>query len=129
MFHAVVWKFFEVRNLARKKFWFAMSALRMSGKFSLFQHKYYFISFKNLVYCRLYVRTLQSERKILHFVISHIEEMDRRKIYLKRAYSSLFEYLTRKYGYSPASAQRRIEAASNLQVLCAQHNRQQAGYH
>ena len=51
------------------------------------------------------------ERQLLHLILKHIQEVDRRKLYAARAFSSLFEYLTKSMGYSFAAAQRRIEAA------------------
>jgi 5-methylcytosine-specific restriction endonuclease McrA len=56
-------------------------------------------------------RVAASERKVLHCVILHIEEVNRRKLYLARGYSSLFSYLTSEMKYSRSAAQRRIEAA------------------
>lgn len=51
------------------------------------------------------------EREILSKILEHIVEIDRRKLYLDFAFSSLFDYLTRHIGYSAGSAQRRIDAA------------------
>jgi hypothetical protein len=51
------------------------------------------------------------ERELLHELLLHIRELDGRRLYLKRAYPSLFEYLTKVCGYGAASAQRRIEVA------------------
>jgi len=51
------------------------------------------------------------EREILTDILLHIAEVDRRKLYLTFAYSSLFDYLTKHIGYSAGSAQRRIDAA------------------
>jgi DNA-binding GntR family transcriptional regulator len=50
------------------------------------------------------------ERELLHEILLRIREVDSRKLYLERGYSSLFDYLTREIGYSCASAQRRIDA-------------------
>ena len=54
---------------------------------------------------------ISKEREILSQILEHILEIDRRKFYLKMAYSSLFDYLTKHLGYSAGSAQRRIDAA------------------
>lgn len=54
---------------------------------------------------------VQKERELLHEILLHIQEIDRRKLYLKKAYSSLFVYLTEELKYSAAAAQRRIEAS------------------
>ena len=54
------------------------------------------------------------ERKLLHIILEHIKELDTRKLYLERAYSSLYDYLTKELGYSGSAAMRRIEAARLL---------------
>ncbi|MBX9767810.1 MAG: hypothetical protein K2X47_11110, partial [Bdellovibrionales bacterium] len=51
------------------------------------------------------------ERKLTRQMIEHIAEVDRRKLYLKLNYDSLFSYLTKEIGYSNGSAKRRIDAA------------------
>jgi hypothetical protein len=57
------------------------------------------------------------EREVLSEILEHIAEIDRRKFYLKMAYSSLFDYLTKHLGYSAGSAQRRIDAARLLKEV------------
>ena len=57
------------------------------------------------------------ERSLTEVVIRHIAEVDKRKLYLRRAYSSLFDYLVKEIGYSAGAAQRRIDAARLLQVV------------
>lgn len=54
---------------------------------------------------------VKAEKKALNFVISHIAEIDRRKMYLDFAYPSLRAYLEERMGYDGGSAQRRIDAA------------------
>jgi 5-methylcytosine-specific restriction endonuclease McrA len=56
-------------------------------------------------------RVVREERRIMHVVLLHIQEVAKRKFYLARGFSSLFEYLTVEMKYSGAAAQRRIEAA------------------
>lgn len=56
-------------------------------------------------------RLVSSERKILHLILEHINEVDSRKLYLEMAYSSLYEYLTKECQYSGSAAMRRISAA------------------
>ena len=58
---------------------------------------------------------VKSERELLSEILQLISEVDRRKLYLKLAYPSLFEYLTKELGYSFGSAQRRIDAARLMQ--------------
>lgn len=53
---------------------------------------------------------VQREKKITSEVVEHIAEVDRRRLYLEHGFTSLFQYLS-SLGYSPASAQRRIDAA------------------
>ena len=53
----------------------------------------------------------QHERQLTQSIIEHIAEVDRRKLFLKMAHASLFDYLTKEMGYSAGAAQRRIDAA------------------
>ncbi len=54
---------------------------------------------------------ITGEREILAEIIIYIREVDGRRMYLAFGYPSLFEYLTKRMGYSNASAQRRINTA------------------
>lgn len=54
------------------------------------------------------------ERKLLHVILEHIKEIDRRQIYLERGYPSLYRYLLSECGYSGSAAMRRIEAVRFL---------------
>ncbi|MGZ3780263.1 MAG: HNH endonuclease [Pseudobdellovibrionaceae bacterium] len=54
------------------------------------------------------------ERKLLHVILEHINEVEVRKIFLERAYSSMYEYLVKELGYSGSAAMRRLEAARLL---------------
>lgn len=60
---------------------------------------------------------IQKERKLLHLILEHIKEVDRRELYLAKAYSSLYEYLVKEMGYSGSSAMRRLEAARLLKEV------------
>ncbi|TVQ80731.1 MAG: hypothetical protein EA369_01895 [Bradymonadales bacterium] len=51
-----------------------------------------------------------SERKIYAAVIEALEEIERRKLYLAKGYSSLFLFCTEVLKYSAGAAQRRIES-------------------
>ncbi len=44
-------------------------------------------------------------------VIAHLAELDRRKLYLEEACSSLFSYCVERLGYSEDSALRRVRVA------------------
>lgn len=67
-----------------------------------------FASFENLV---------RSERKVTAQVLECIAEIDRRKIYLEKNFTSLFDYLVKDLGYSPGAAMRRIDGARLLREL------------
>jgi hypothetical protein len=62
-------------------------------------------------------KLVQTERKISHLVLQTIAEIDRRKLFLEKAYSSLFDYLTKGFGYSDSAAVRRIDAARLLREV------------
>ena len=53
---------------------------------------------------------VQKERQINILVLQHLQEIQSRKLYLKRGFSSLFEYTVKELGYSESSAYRRIKA-------------------
>ena len=53
---------------------------------------------------------VQKERQINILVLQHLQEIESRKLYLKRGFSSLFEYTVKELGYSESSAYRRIKA-------------------
>ena len=64
------------------------------------------------------VRQIESlrgrERKILAGVLRHLVEIERRRLYLPRGYSSLFEFCTQHLKYSRSAAGRRIAAVRAL---------------
>ena len=67
---------------------------------------------------RLLERTKELSRIEHHLevvVIDHLREIQRRRLYLRRGFSSLFDYAVRELGYSDAAAWRRIKAMR----LCA----------
>ncbi len=53
---------------------------------------------------------VQKESEVLNQVLEHLEEMERRRLYLRLGFSSLFEYCTKELGYSEGAAQRRISS-------------------
>ena len=55
------------------------------------------------------------ERHLEVVVIDHLREIQKRRLYLRRGFSSLFDYAVRELGYSDAAAWRRIKAMR----LCA----------
>ncbi|MBY0384309.1 HNH endonuclease [bacterium] len=62
-------------------------------------------------------KLVQSERKIMHLILECIAEIDARKLYLEKAYPSLYEFLIKEFGYSPSAAMRRIESARLLKEV------------
>ncbi len=67
------------------------------------------------------------ERKLTKEILLHIAEVDKRRLYLKMAYPSLYEYLTKEIGYSEGSAQRRIDAARLINKLPEVSNKIESG--
>ena len=53
---------------------------------------------------------VSEERELLTTILRYLKEVETRKIYLQKGYSSLFAYLTEEIGYSEGAAQRRILA-------------------
>jgi 5-methylcytosine-specific restriction endonuclease McrA len=51
------------------------------------------------------------ERKLTLSVLLHLNEIERRKLHLKRGYASMFVYCTTGLGYSESAANRRIRTA------------------
>ncbi len=60
---------------------------------------------------------VQIERKIMHLVLSHILEIMNRRLYADLGYDSMYSMMIKKYGYSEASALRRIDAAKLLKSV------------
>ena len=60
---------------------------------------------------------IKKENELLGEILLHIQEVDGRKLYLKKGCASLFEYLTKHHGYSNGPAQRRIDAARLLKEV------------
>ncbi|PIR23589.1 MAG: hypothetical protein COV44_01965 [Deltaproteobacteria bacterium CG11_big_fil_rev_8_21_14_0_20_45_16] len=58
-----------------------------------------------------------SERKIYADIIEALEEIERRKLYLARGYSSLFSFCTEFLKYSEGAAQRRIASMRLVKIL------------
>ena len=53
----------------------------------------------------------ETERTTVLSILLHLIEIDRRKLYLSKGYSSLFEFCTGQLGYCESTASRRIRAA------------------
>lgn len=72
-------------------------------------------------------RLIRTERKITHEILKLIGLADERRMYLERGYSSLFDWLTRHFGYSEPAAQRRIQAARLLRAAPAAAGKIESG--
>ena len=44
------------------------------------------------------------ERKLLTTILHHLKEVEDRRLYLERGYSSLFAFITAELGYSESAA-------------------------
>ena len=60
---------------------------------------------------------VQKERKLNIEILQHLQEIESRKLYLERGFSSLFDYAVRELGYSRGSAFRRIKAMKLCQDI------------
>src|SRR6218665_3882167 len=60
---------------------------------------------------------VREERRLNLEVIQHLREIHARRLYLERGYPSLFEMCVSEFKYSPAAAQRRIEAMRLIQDI------------
>ncbi|MBI4224272.1 MAG: hypothetical protein HY609_05010, partial [Deltaproteobacteria bacterium] len=57
------------------------------------------------------------ERRLLIEVLHHLQEVEDRRLYLERGYSTLFAFATEELGYSEAAANRRIQAVRLMREL------------
>lgn len=57
------------------------------------------------------------ERELTTVILHHLQEVEVRRLFAKRGFSSLFEYCTLELGYSAASAQRRIASMRLLRAI------------
>ncbi len=60
---------------------------------------------------------VQKERALTLDVLRHLREVERRSLYAKLSYSSLFEYVVKELKYSEGAAQRRISSMRLLREL------------
>jgi len=60
---------------------------------------------------------VSEERELLTTVLRYLREVENRKIYLQKGFSSMFAYLTEELDYSEGAAQRRIQAMRLLKDL------------
>ena len=59
--------------------------------------------------------------------LHHLAEIDSRKLYFRRGFSSLFDYAVKELGYSEGAAYRRIKAMKLCQDMPKTENRLQSG--
>ncbi len=60
---------------------------------------------------------VQTERKIMHLVLTHLLEIMNRSLYADLGFDSMCTMMIKKYGYSETSALRRIDAAKLLKSV------------
>jgi hypothetical protein len=60
---------------------------------------------------------VENERKLNIEILHHLAEVESRKLYLARGYSSLFEYSVKELSYSESAAYRRISAMRLLKDI------------
>jgi hypothetical protein len=60
---------------------------------------------------------VQKEREVTLQVLHHLREVERRSLYAKLAYPSLFEYVVKELKYSEGAAQRRISSMRLLREV------------
>ncbi len=60
---------------------------------------------------------VRSEREMTLKILHHLQEVDRRHLYAKFSYSSLFEYAVKELKYSESAAQRRISSMRLLREI------------
>ena len=62
-------------------------------------------------------KLVRTERKITHLILTHILEIESRRIYAELGYDGMYTYLTRGLGYSEAAAYRRLQSARLLKQI------------
>src|SRR3989338_1618874 len=56
-------------------------------------------------------QVVSQEREAIAVVVAHLSEIDKRELYAKEGFSSLFSYCVKKFHYSEQAIYRRIQAA------------------
>jgi 5-methylcytosine-specific restriction endonuclease McrA len=62
-------------------------------------------------------KLIRIERKTTHLMLWHINEIESRKLFAELGFSSMFEYLTKHFGFGESSAYRRIQSARLLKQI------------
>ena len=60
---------------------------------------------------------VQKERKLNIEILQHLQEIESRKLYLERGFSSLFDYTVKELGYGEGAAYRRIKTMKLCQDI------------
>jgi len=60
---------------------------------------------------------IREEQKLLSIILSHLEEIERRKLYSDLGYQSLFDYALKELCYTEQQAWRRINAMRLIRKL------------
>ena len=60
---------------------------------------------------------VQKERKLNVKILQHLQEIESRKLYLERGFSSLFDYTVKELGYGEGAAYRRIKTMKLCQDI------------
>ena len=60
---------------------------------------------------------VQKERKLNVEILQHLQEIESRKLYLERGFSSLFDYTVKELGYGEGAAYRRIKTMKLCQDI------------
>ncbi len=68
------------------------------------------------------------ERKLSTEILHHLMEVERRRLYALRGFSSLFEYCVKNLGYSESAAQRRISSMRLLREIPEVEEKIQSGH-
>lgn len=71
-------------------------------------------SLSDKMFLESFSSAVSAERIVTAEIIEYVKEMDRRKLYLEIGFTSLFQFMTEHLGYTPGSAQRRIDSARML---------------
>src|SRR4051812_6429989 len=62
-------------------------------------------------------RHINQEREILCQLLHHLREIEKRRLYSKLKYGSLYDYVTKNLGYSEDQAYRRLQALKLLKEI------------
>ena len=60
---------------------------------------------------------VETEKRTTAEIIEFVKEIERRRLFIKLEFNSLFDFMTGYFGYTPGSAQRRIDAARLLRDI------------